>query len=193
MKNRVLRITGVLAAFTLLSLAVPLPHVDELRNGDLSAVALGAKAEAAQSPLCDKNPKAANLNFVLKDSAGRDFNLASQKGKVILLDFWATWCPPCKVEIPWFVEFQQKYGPAGLQVVGVSVDDTLEKLQPYVTSMEMNYIVLQGLGHNDLFDAYGPMVALPMTLLISREGQVCMKHTGLIAKDALERQIKGLL
>ena len=88
MKNRVLRVMGVLAALALLSLAVPLPHVDEIRD-----------AEAAQSSACDKNPKAANLNFVLKDSNGKDFNLASQKGKVILLDFWATWCPPCKVDL----------------------------------------------------------------------------------------------
>ena len=94
-----LRIAGVLAAFALLSLAVPLPHVDEVRNATVRRRA-GREAEAAQSSLCDKNPKPANLNFVLKDSAGKDFNLASQKGKVILLDFWATWCPPCKVEIP---------------------------------------------------------------------------------------------
>jgi len=99
MTQRVLRILGVIVGFMLLSLAVPLPHVEEVRN-----------AEAAQSSACDKPPKRANLDFTLKDSNGKDFNLASHKGKVILLDFWATWCPPCKVEIPWFVEFQEKYG-----------------------------------------------------------------------------------
>jgi thiol-disulfide isomerase/thioredoxin len=91
--KKAVRALGVVGAFALLALAVPLPHAHET-------------TEAADTSLCDKDPKAANLNFVLKDSSGRDFNLAAQKGKVILLDFWATWCPPCKVEIPWFVEFQ---------------------------------------------------------------------------------------
>ena len=66
----------------------------------------------------------------------RDVRLSDFKGKVILLDFWATWCGPCKVEIPWFVEFQEKYGPAGLQVVGISVDDTHDKLTPFVDAVE---------------------------------------------------------
>src|SRR5919109_1206084 len=139
MKTGMLRIVGVLAALTLLSLAVPLPHVDEIRD-----------VEAAQSPACDKNPKAANLNFVLKDASGKDFNLASQKGKVILLDFWATWCPPCKVEIPWFVEFQQKYGPRGFIVVGVSVDDPADKLKPFGDQYKVNYPLLVGAGRNDI-------------------------------------------
>ena len=86
----------------------------------------------------------ANLNFVLKDADGKDFHLASQKGKVILLDFWATWCPPCKVEIPWFVEFQQKYGPQGLAVIGVSVDDPASKLKPFAQQYKINYPLLIG-------------------------------------------------
>ena len=184
MKNRVMRIIGVLAAFVLLSLAVPLPHVDEVRN-----------AEAAQSSACDKNPKAANLNFVLKDSTGKDFNLASQKGKVILLDFWATWCPPCKVEIPWFVEFQEKYGPKGLIVIGVSVDDPASTLKPFGEKFKVNYPLLVGDGRSDIKGPRGYNAAwgLPKTFVIGRDGNICKTHIGLSVKEHFEQQIKSLL
>src|SRR5215468_1472759 len=99
-------------------------------------------ASFADGGACPADAKPANLNFTLKDVNNKDVNLASLKGKVILLDFWATWCGPCKIEIPWFVEFQQKYGKDGLQVVGVSIDDTLDKLKPFVTQYKMNYTVL---------------------------------------------------
>jgi peroxiredoxin len=195
MRDRGLRITGVLAAFTLLSVAVPFPHVDELRTVDLSGVDLAATAEAAQSPLCDKNPKAANLNFVLKDSAGKDFNLASQKGKVILLDFWATWCPPCKVEIPWFVEFQEKYGPKGFIVIGVSVDDPASALRPFGDKYKVNYPLLVGDGRNDIKGPRGYNAAwgLPKTFVIGRDGNICRTHVGLSVKEHFEQQIKSLL
>ena len=193
---RALRLAGLLGAFALLTLAVPLPHVDELR--DLSAVApVGAvvDAHAAQSPLCDKNPKTANLNFVLKDSAGKDFNLAAQKGKVILLDFWATWCPPCKVEIPWFVEFQQKYGPKGFIVVGVSVDDPASRLKPFGDQYKVNYPLLVGDGREDIKGPRGFNAAwgLPKTLVIGRDGKICKTHVGLSVKEHFEQQIKSLL
>jgi len=142
---------------------------------------------------CAADAPAANLNFTLKDVDGRNVNLADHKGKVILLDFWATWCGPCKVEIPWFVEFQEKYRAQGLQVIGVSVDDTPEKLRPFMETFKMNYLVLQGLGHDNLMDAYGPMLGLPVTVLISRDGRICEKHTGLVSKDDLEAHIKALL
>jgi thiol-disulfide isomerase/thioredoxin len=142
---------------------------------------------------CPVDAKPANLNFTLKDMNNRDVRLADFKGKVILLDFWATWCGPCKVEIPWFVEFQEKYGPAGLQVVGISVDDTHDQLVPYVSQLKMNYVVLQGLGHDDVQDAYGPVWGIPVTVLISRDGRICAKHTGMSAKDAFEEEIKSLL
>ena len=112
-------------------------------------------------------------------------SLANYKGKVILLDFWATWCAPCKVEIPHFIEFQEKYGKYGLQLVGISVDDTADMLRPYVRDMKMNYPVLQGLNHDDVLDAYGPIVGIPVSVLISRDGKICATHTGLTGKDIL--------
>src|SRR4051812_34019602 len=88
---------------------------------------------------CPATAKKANLDFTLKDADGKDLHLSDYKGKVILLDFWATWCGPCKYEIPAFVELQERYGSQGLQVIGVSVDDTAEKLPPFVKQFKMNY------------------------------------------------------
>ena len=93
----------------------------------------------------------------------------------------------------WFVEFQKQYGGDGLAIVGVSVDDKLEALTPYAAQMRMNYPILQGLGHDDLLDAYGPMDAVPTSVMISRDGRVCAKHTGLTGRDQFEREIKALL
>jgi thiol-disulfide isomerase/thioredoxin len=162
-------------------------------NVDLPWPAFGAAAAAPATAACPANAKPANLNFTLKDTSNRDVNLSAFKGKVVLLDFWATWCGPCKIEIPWFIEFQNKYGKNGLQVVGISVDDTLDKLKPYVANMKMNYPVLQGLDHDDVQDAYGPMFGIPVTAVISRDGKICMKHAGLASKDAFENMIKSLL
>ena len=196
MATGVIRVVGVMAALAFLLLAVPLEHVDELRTVDLSTVApLGAKVEAAQSSACDANPKAANLNFVLKDSSGKDFNIASLKGKVIVLDFWATWCPPCKVEIPWFVEFQQKYGPKGLIVVGVSVDDPAAALAPFGEKFKVNYPLLVGDGRDDIKGPRGYNAAwgLPKTFVIGRDGRICKTHIGLSVKEHFDQQIKSLL
>jgi thiol-disulfide isomerase/thioredoxin len=142
---------------------------------------------------CPADAKPANLDFTMKDSDNKDVALSSFRGKVIVLDFWATWCGPCKVEIPHFVEFQEKYGPRGLQIVGISVDDTPDLLAPYILDMKMNYPVLQGLHHDDVQDAFGPIVGIPVSVLISRDGKICATHTGLTGKDVFEREIKALL
>jgi cytochrome c biogenesis protein CcmG/thiol:disulfide interchange protein DsbE len=174
--------TASALALALLTTATPLP---------LPWTA--AEGFAADGASCPADAKPANLNFTLKDMAGKDVKLSDFKGKVLLLDFWATWCIPCKVEIPWFVEFQKKYGAKGLQVIGVSVDDTVEKLKPYVTALKMNYPVLVGLGRDDVQNAYGPMLGLPVTAIIARDGRICVKHIGMGSKTTFEAAIKSLL
>lgn len=152
-----------------------------------------SQAESHGAAGCPADAPPASFDFVLKDVDDKPVNLADFKGKVILLDFWATWCGPCKIEIPWFIEFQERYGKQGFQVVGVSVDDKPEQLRPYVAEMKMNYPVLQGLGHDDLMDAFGPILGIPVSTIISRDGKICARHTGLSSKDVFEEQIKALL
>lgn len=170
---------GVLAVPVFLIVFAPLPY----------------SMTAADATLCDVNRTPANLNFVLKDTKGADVRLGALKGKVIILDFWATWCPPCKVEIPWFVEFQTKYGPKGLAVVGVSVDDSLEKLKPFVDQYKMNYPVLIGDGRDDVKGPKGFAAGgvLPKTSVIGRDGRTCKVHVGLSAKERFEQEIRSLL
>jgi thiol-disulfide isomerase/thioredoxin len=148
---------------------------------------------AADAAACDAKGKQANLNFTLKDMTNSNVKLATFKGKVIVLDFWATWCGPCKLEIPGFVDLQQKYGGRGLQFIGISVDDKLDQLKPYVAEYKINYPILQGLGHDEVQDAFGPLLGIPTTIVIGRDGKICRKHEGMAGKDAFEREIKALL
>ncbi len=178
-----MRLRWTLAACAALALALLTLNVD----------APWSEAHAATNGACPATAKPARLDFTLKDVNGRDVRLADYKGKVILLDFWATWCVPCKTEIPWFVEFQNKYGASGLQVIGISVDDTVDKLKPYVKSLNMNYVVLQGLHHDDVQNAYGPLWGIPVTLVISRDAKICAKHAGISSKETFEKEIRSLL
>ncbi len=158
-----------------------------------SSVGEAGAPEGSPQLSCPADAKSANLDFTMKDYRGTDVALSQYKGKVLLIDFWATWCGPCKIEIPHFVEFQEKYGKAGLQIVGISVDDTPEKLEPFVRDLKMNYPVLLGLNRDDVQEAFGPIVGIPMSVLISRDGKVCATHAGLTGKDVFEREIKALL
>jgi thiol-disulfide isomerase/thioredoxin len=183
------------AALAALTVSAQMPWLT--RSGPAMEVRqqTGGEGSAASEELlsCPADAKPANLNFTMKDVNNLDVSLAQYAGKVVVLDFWATWCGPCKVEIPHFVEFQEKYGKAGLQIVGISVDDTADKLAPYVHEMKMNYPVLQGLNHDDVQDAFGPIVGIPVSVVISRDGKICATHTGLTGKDVFEREIKALL
>lgn len=166
----------------------------------LAVVAIGgvglpdlAGGRSVATASCDPAAKPANMNFTLKDVNGAAVNLASLKGKVIILDFWATWCAPCKVEIPGFIELQTKYKSKGLVVVGISVSDTPEQLKPFVAEYKINYPVLVGSGRDDVFDAYGPLWGYPTTFVIGRDGKLCKKHMGLTAKEQFEKDVLGLL
>ena len=134
----------------------------------------------------------ARLDYTLKDMHGVDVTLANFKGKVILLNFWATWCGPCKAEIPSLVMLQDQYRD-DLVVLGVSVDDPVEKLTPYAAEYQMNYPVLVGNGHQEFQDAYGPMWGIPVTVFVDREGRIAKKHSGIATKEQFEREIKALL
>ena len=136
--------------------------------------------------------KAARLDYTLKDMHGADVTLSSFKGKVILLNFWATWCGPCKAEIPSLVMLQDQYRD-DLVVLGVSVDDPVEKLTPYATEYQMNYPVLVGNGHEEFQDSFGPMWGIPVTVFVDREGRIAKKHSGIATKEQFEAEIKALL
>jgi cytochrome c biogenesis protein CcmG/thiol:disulfide interchange protein DsbE len=146
----------------------------------------------ARNGVCDPEGRTANLSYTLQNENGKSVSLAAFKGKVIILDFWATWCPPCKIEMPWFVEFQDKYRAKGLVVLGVSVDDTPAKLKAFATEKKINYPLLVGRDREDMQDAYGPLWGVPTTFVIGRDGKICKKHTGLAAKAQFEREILAL-
>jgi peroxiredoxin len=131
-------------------------------------------------------------NFALKDANGKLVHLADYQGKVVLLDFWATWCGPCVIEIPWFTEFQRKYKDRGFEVLGVSMDDDGWKaINPFVAMKKVNYRVL--LGDDKTGDLYGGLEALPTTFVIDRSGRIASVHIGLASKKDFEDAIENLL
>jgi thiol-disulfide isomerase/thioredoxin len=159
----------------------------------LAMTAAPVHGQAGLAAICNPDGRVANLDFTLKDLSGDDVSLSAFKGQVILLDFWATWCGPCKVEIPYFIEFNTTYGEQGLQVLGFDVDDEIPALTEYAERMGMNYPILIGAARDDVLEAYGPMPGLPTTVIIGRDGKVCTSHTGLTEKAVFEETIKALL
>ncbi len=147
------------------------------------------EAQAGAACLPDAKPA---TDFTLPSLDGKQVKLSSFRGKVVLLNFWATWCGPCKAEIPAFVELQQQY-TSDLVVLGLSVDDPADKAKAFADQYKVNYPIVLGLGHDDIQDAYGPIYGIPASFLISRDGKVCKRHLGLAPKSQFEREIKALL
>jgi cytochrome c biogenesis protein CcmG/thiol:disulfide interchange protein DsbE len=151
---------------------------------------------------CSSDVRAANIKpekdrkpapaFELKDSMGKAVKLSDYHGKVVLLNFWATWCAPCKIEIPWFVEFEQKHKDQGFAVLGVSMDDEgWEIVRPYLERAKINYRVL--LGTDSVAQLYGGVDSLPTSFLIDRQGRVASVHVGLVGKNEYQADINQLL
>jgi peroxiredoxin len=131
-------------------------------------------------------------DFTLPDAAGKSARLSEFRGQVVLLNFWATWCGPCKVEIPWFVEFEQAYGDAGFAVLGVSLDqDGWKSVKPYIEAKKVNYRVV--LGDDEITRIYGGLESLPTTLIIDKAGRIAAAHVGLVEKKTYEKELKALI
>ena len=161
----------------------------------LEEIVLGVGLVAAflvwPMPMPAANLRKAAPNFTLSDSNSTSVRLADYKGRVVLLDFWATWCHGCKTEIPWYMEFQNKYKDKGLSVIGVSMDeDGWKSVKPFLEEKKMNYAVV--IGNEDLARLYA-VDALPVTLLIDRDGKIAAWYPGMVDKDNFENEIRVLL
>ena len=131
-------------------------------------------------------------DFTLESLDGKNMRLSDLRGKAVLLNFWATWCGPCKIETPWLVELQNQYGSQGLQVIGVAMDDSgKEDIAKFAKDMGVNYPVL--LGKEAVGDAYGGVPALPESFFIGRDGKIVDKIIGLKGRAEIEDSIKKAL
>lgn len=130
-------------------------------------------------------------DFSLRDISGKTIKLSEYRGKVVILDFWATWCGPCRIEIPEFVEMQNRYGNQGLAVIGVSMDDGLDPVISFYKEFRMNYPVV--MGNDRLGEMYGGILGLPTTFLIGRDGRIYAKHVGATSISVFEEEVKQLL
>ena len=163
------------------------------------------KTSAQENESDTKGSSTANLpsepDVTFKNLEGQDVALARFKGKVVVVNFWATWCEPCQTEIPWMIGFQQKYADRGFTLLGVAMDDEGKSIvEPYVEktqfdvdghSMTMNYPIV--LGNDDLASKFGGLIGLPTTIVITRDGKIHKRFIGIVSHDELEKEIKALL
>jgi thiol-disulfide isomerase/thioredoxin len=149
-----------------------------------------ARRSGSQSALQMQNGAAPD--FSLQSLEGKTIRLSDFRGKPVVLNFWATWCGPCKIEMPWFVDFQKQYGPAGVQFLGVAMDDASTKdIAEFAKSMNVNYPIL--IGKESVGDAYGGVQFLPETFYIDRNGKVVDKAFGLKGRSEIEDDIKKIV
>jgi peroxiredoxin len=131
-------------------------------------------------------------DFTLPDANGVSVKLSDFKGRVVLLNFWATWCGPCKMEIPWLIEFEKTYKDRGFAIIGVSMDeDGWKAVMPFVAQKAINYPVV--VGDDRVAQLYGGIDSLPSTFLIDREGRIANAHLGLVGKRDYEAEILKLI
>jgi len=161
----------------------------------LTAVFLAAACSTetkADNPVKSLGARKPAPDFELKDSEGKTVKLSDYKGKVVLLNFWATWCGPCKIEIPWFVDFETQLKDKGFAVLGVSLDEEgWDIVKPYIESKKVNYRVM--VGTDQVAQLYGGVESLPTSFIIDRDGKVALVHIGLVSKGQYLSEIQQLL
>ena len=158
------------------------------------AVALGCLlVVAACKPRESARPSQGRApEWKLKDLEGKDVSFADFKGKVVVVDFWATWCPPCRAEIPGYIEMQKKYGKDGFVIVGISMDEKgPEHVKKFVEQQGINYPVV--MGDDGIESAFGGVEAIPTTFLIDRAGNIRDRKVGAVEKTEYEQRILSVL
>ena len=163
-----------------------------LRAG-LAATALAAWPACALDE-SEEIPSAGtpSLDFVLKDMNGADVRLADFKGRPVLINFWATWCAPCKAEVPWLVEFAEKYRGERLAVLGISVDDEPEAIRAFAAEYHVTYPMLVGLGQDELREAFDASMIIPVSWLIKADGTVFAKAVGIHSKEWFDSKLQAM-
>jgi len=142
------------------------------------------------TPGCQAEKKA-DLNFTLKDMNGADVRLSDFKSKVLLINFWGTWCAPCRAEIPELIKIAGKYKDKGVMVLGLAQQDTPEDLRAFAAEHKMNYPSL--MSTPEVEEAFGPMWAVPMSFIVDRAGSICFKHIGPVTTEQVEKALQPLL
>jgi thiol-disulfide isomerase/thioredoxin len=142
------------------------------------------------TPGC-QGEKKADLNYTLKDMNGAAVRLSDFKSKVLLLNFWGTWCAPCRAEIPELIKIAEKYKDKGVVVLGLAQQDTPEDLRAFAAEQKMNYPSL--LSTEEVEEAFGPMWAVPMSFIVDRSGSICFKHIGPVTMPQVEKALQPLL
>jgi peroxiredoxin len=156
------------------------------------AVALFTRRSAAENAANSTGKPAIAPSWELHNVDGQTVRFADFKGKVVILDFWATWCPPCRAEIPGLIDLQKQYGKQGLAVIGISVDqDGASVVKAFAQKFGMNYPVL--LADPKVVQSYGGIEAIPTTFIIDRQGRIVKEHVGFTDKEDFEKEIKPLL
>jgi thiol-disulfide isomerase/thioredoxin len=174
-----------------------LPVIQRSTAACALVLAMVALAPACSSgpppPAVPAVPAVAKLDATLKDMDGREVRLADFKGRPLLINFWATYCGPCKFEIPLFVELVEKYREQKFTVLGISTDDSADDLKKFAAEYKMNYPVLLGLGHDELLEAYDAVAVIPVSWFIRPDGSVMLKHQGAQSRQWFEDQVRQLV
>ena len=188
---------------TLLVVATVLALVAGTYFADKATRVKAKTADVGDTVLKADNPKAdlPEPELTLKDLDGKDVSLSEYKGKVVLVNFWATWCEPCRVEIPWLIEMQKKYGDKGFVILGIALDEEGRSVvAPFVgkerfdvngQKLPMSYPIL--IGNDDAADKFGGLFGYPTSILISRDGKQIKRVTGMITPDEMSKAVESQL